>query len=751
VTYSGNPTISGYFGFNTVNSRQLIWSLSEAYGARTWWPCKDAPEDKADSVDFTFTASNALTTVSNGTLVSRQDDGTLATTHWHESYPIASYLVSVAAYPYTVTEDWYRPTPTDSMPIRFHNYPESAAGAAAVQAKVKDMIAAYVPSFGEYPFLTEKYGHAQFQFGGGMEHQTCTSLGVFNEFVVAHELAHQWWGDLVTCRDFHHIWLNEGFATYGEALWAEANGGMAAYHADLRLNRYLGPGTVWVPDATDETRVFDANLSYDKASWVLHMLRHVLGDAVFFDALHAYRSQWGYRSATTEDFRDVCESVSGRNLHDFFQQWIYGEYYPIYYPTWTSAPAGGGWDVSLSLEQTQSWQLFHMPVDVTVTTGSGATTFVVDDSLAQQDFVLHVADEPTAVEIDKDDWILRSVRTTVTNPAFDRSVLLVNGVDWGAYGTEITGAYDDHAFSGAYPVDFWDALDAPAGGYPAALPAPLGHYEVPGEVLGHYRNVIWVGNDYAGDLAAWQESPVLSYLHAGGNLLLMDRYGDRFLDDSLRAYLGLTWTNTGVTLLDCIATRPGFTNMSLLASQTLCAVFDTVLGTTESALLFRTGTGYTPARGIGAIRVPAGGAGLRPAGGRFAFLSGRPYRWDHSQLAANVTTLLTSWFLEPLSGVSAEGPGASDALQFAAARPNPSSGSVTLRFALPRPVHARLIVFDLAGRRARTLVDGALPAGPHELAWDGRDERGARVPAGLYWARLEAAGRSVTRRIVRMR
>jgi aminopeptidase N len=340
VTYHGNPTAAGYLFFQTVNGRQLIWSLDEAYGARSWWPCKDAPEDKADSVDVHFTCPVAMTTVSNGTLLSRVVNGTVATTNWHERYPIASYLVSIAAYPYTITEDWYRPTPTDSMLIRFHTYPETAPSVAAVQAKVKNMIAAFASRFGEYPFILEKYGHAQFQFGGGQEHQTCTSLGSFLEYVVAHELTHQWWGDLVTCRDFHHIWLNEGFATYGEALWAEATGGSAAYHADIEQYRYLGPGSVWVPDATDQNRIFDSHLSYAKGGLVLHMLRHVLGDAVFFNALQTYHTTWGYKSAVTEDFRDVCESVSGRNLHPFFQQWIYGEYYPIYNWVWSAAPAG---------------------------------------------------------------------------------------------------------------------------------------------------------------------------------------------------------------------------------------------------------------------------------------------------------------------------------------------------------------------------------------------------------------------------
>ena len=200
---------------------------------------------------------------------------------------------------------------------------ETAALAANVQSKVKTMIGVYATQFGPYPFVDEKYGHAEFVFGGGMEHQTCSSMGSFSEFVVAHELGHQWWGDMITCRDFHHIWLNEGFATYTEAIWAESQGGLAAYKADLAQNKFFGPGSVWVPDDTDEARIFSSDLSYDKGSWVLHMLRSHFGDDLFRRAVKTYLERHSLSTVTTDDLRQVFEEVSGQPLDRFFDQWLY--------------------------------------------------------------------------------------------------------------------------------------------------------------------------------------------------------------------------------------------------------------------------------------------------------------------------------------------------------------------------------------------------------------------------------------------
>ena len=413
VQYHGTPG-AGAFGapmaFTTHNGLPMVWTISEPFDARGWWPCKDDAADKADSVDVRVTVPSGMLTTSNGARVESTDDGVSAVTRWHERHPIATYLVSIATYAYSMSSDRYVSALGDSMPIQFYLYPETVGPASSVDAKVKLMIAAFAARFGEYRFLNEKYGHAQVPWSGGMENQTCTSLGVFSEPVVAHELTHQWFGDAITCRDFHHIWLNEGFATFGDALWSEAESGPAAYHDNMNAKQYLGAGTIYVPDLTDPHRIFDGNLSYNKAAWVLHMLRHVLGDGPFFAAMKAYVQQYQYGTAATEDFQQVCESVSGLNLTKFFQQWIYGEYYPAYQLASSSAPAvGGGYDVTVWLQQTQTNQVFWMPADVRVTTTNGSFDFVARDSTALQSFSFHVPYAPTGVQLDPDAWILRTV------------------------------------------------------------------------------------------------------------------------------------------------------------------------------------------------------------------------------------------------------------------------------------------------------------------------------------------------------
>jgi aminopeptidase N len=413
VDYAGNPT-SDYFGWSTYGGQLLVWTLSEPYGARVWWPCKDVCTDKADSVDVDVTLPSTMTAVSNGTLASVTVPVTgRKTFHWRERYPIAPYLVSVTAHPFVVVNGTYNTLAGGTMPVTNYVVPSELIGATAGFASTPAMIAAFANVFGEYPFVNEKYGHAQFPWGGGMEHQTCTSIyiGAYDEGIVSHELGHQWFGDLITCADFHHIWLNEGFATWLEAIWKEQHYGFAAYKTEMAGARYMGAGTIFVEDPNNFSEIFNFSLSYQKASWVPHMLRHVLGDPTFFAGLQAYRAQYGYGSATTEQFRAVMEVASGRDLSAFFQQWIYGQYTPRYDYAWKSEPTGAGWRVRVRITQSQvNTGLFTMPLDVMVTTAAGPQTFVVENSQATQWYSFDVAAAPTAVTLDPDDWVLCTKR-----------------------------------------------------------------------------------------------------------------------------------------------------------------------------------------------------------------------------------------------------------------------------------------------------------------------------------------------------
>ena len=281
------------------------------------------------------------------------------------------------------------------------------------------MIALFSEIYGEYPFIEEKYGHADCLLGGAMEHQTCTSFGVWNDWIYVHELAHQWWGDLVTCDSFHHIWLNEGLASYSEAIWFEAlypDYPASQYMLDHR--HYLGPGTVYVEDPENE-QIFDGNLSYNKGAWVVHMLRHVLGDSITGETLRTYAAapEHRYGTATTEEFQAICEDVSGMNLDKFFQQWIYEEYYPQYAYGWNQKPILDGYQINLGIEQIQeNTVLYWMPIDVRITTSSYDTVFVVWDSLQYQTFEFFVDEEPVNVEIDPFNWILKESEIIMLAP-----------------------------------------------------------------------------------------------------------------------------------------------------------------------------------------------------------------------------------------------------------------------------------------------------------------------------------------------
>ena len=415
IFYHGTPTTCGFgsFVFDSHAGIEHVWTLSEPYGARCWWPCKDDPSDKADSVDIIVRVPSNQIVASNGNLIHEIDiSNDRKEYYWQERYPISTYLVSLAIYPYTVWHDEYISMNGDTLPLDYYVFPDRYENSYSNYLLTKEMLSLFASQFGEYPFMGEKYGHADFGWGGAMEHQTLSSMGGYSQTLIAHELGHQWWGDLITCASFHHIWLNEGFARYCQALWEEYFNGDDAYFSYMNSHAYYGYGTVYVEDPTTTSAIFNGNLSYNKASWVLHMLRHVVGDDTFFEILHAYASDdsLSYAAATTQEFQQVCENITGMDLQDFFQQWIYGEKYPQYELSWWLTDTE---ELTIQIDQIQTTGYFHMPIDLHVTGFLIDTTIMVDNYGPTQTYQISgVGTMVHQVQLDPNGWILKEVNYT---------------------------------------------------------------------------------------------------------------------------------------------------------------------------------------------------------------------------------------------------------------------------------------------------------------------------------------------------
>lgn len=420
IYYRGVPGSSGFgsFTFSTHAGTPWVYTLSEPYGAKDWWPCKDHPSDKADSVDIWVTVDSTFKVGSEGKLVAVINNGNGTKTHqWAERYPISTYLVSMAITNFSEFTNWFRYTPTDSMPVLNYVLPEHLANAQTNLPRTIDMLTIYSARYGLYPFITEKYGHSEFGWGGGMEHQTMTSLNGFSESLVAHELAHMWYGDMITCATWPNIWLNEGFATYSVAVYYEGKYGFPNYTSYINSQMSSARnavGTIYVQDTSTTSTLFNSNLVYAKGASVLHMLRHVLGDSAFFRSMRAYAFDPRFRFgvATTENFKEVCETVSGVSLGYFFNEWIYGEKYPRYTYSWRAIPdTNGGYTVPIRIQQTTGTTnppFFTMPVDFRLAGTGLDTTFRLWNNSADQYFQVHVPVLPTTGQFDPNNWILKT-------------------------------------------------------------------------------------------------------------------------------------------------------------------------------------------------------------------------------------------------------------------------------------------------------------------------------------------------------
>lgn len=423
ITYSGAPpSASEAFTVSTHAGTPVMWTLSEPFGARDWWPCKQDLNDKIENLDFYITAPATYTSVANGLEISQTNNtGDTKTTHFQHNYPIPAYLVAFAVTNYQVFQQLGGTAP-NNFPIVNYFYPESFNTAKDQVAVTLPIMNLFEDLFETYPFHEEKYGHAQFGWGGGMEHTTVSFMGGFSRSLIAHELAHHWFGNKVTCGTWKDIWLNEGFAEYMSGLVVEHIDGQTAFVSwkngkNQSITSQNG-GNLYLTDvqAEDSGRIFSGRITYDKGSMVVHMLRYVLGDTDFYQGMKNYLAdpQIAYGYAVTTQLKQHLETASGKNLTEFFNDWVYGQGFPTY----TAAVSVlGNQQAKITLSQTTSHNsvsFFEMPVRIKLVGNNGQSeTVTLNHTQNNQEFIVDLPfDIINEVIIDPDKDIISKNNTS---------------------------------------------------------------------------------------------------------------------------------------------------------------------------------------------------------------------------------------------------------------------------------------------------------------------------------------------------
>jgi aminopeptidase N len=416
VHYSGNPSRGSGFGYYVRDRHQtgnIIHTLSQPYGAPYWWPCKSTLDDKLDSVDILVSTAKGLRAASNGLLVDERllNDSTVLF-HWKHRYPIAPYLVAIAVSNYIpFTDHAHFHNRVDSLPVLNYVFPQSFSSARVEALQTLPMLRLFDSLFGEYPFMNEKYGHAQFTWGGGMEHQTMSFMVNFSFDLIAHELAHMWFGDAVTCGSWEDLWLNEGWATYANALCYEFLKNRSAFRARLEdMQKYVMSqpgGSVFPTDTQNIGRLFDGRLTYNKGALVYHMLRWQLGDSLFFAGVRNYLASPArrYGFARTLDFQNYLEDVSGQDLTPFFNDWYIGEGYPTFNIDWLMT----GNRLKVQVKQSTSHpsvQYFDLKIPVLFKGLPSDTLLVLTPRDGDESFEFILNTQVEDAFFDPDQWLL---------------------------------------------------------------------------------------------------------------------------------------------------------------------------------------------------------------------------------------------------------------------------------------------------------------------------------------------------------
>ncbi len=456
IVYSGVPDGGGGFGSfeqttQTDTILPIIWTLSEPYGAKDWWICKQTLSDKIDSMDIYITSPLGNKNVSNGTLKEITTQGTTTTYHWKHTYPITTYLVAIAVSDYYDYQDVANLPSGGTVPIHNFVFQKSKADAIANTGFTNQFIYTYSTLFGDYPFAKEKYGQAQFAWGGGMEHQTISFMANFQWDLQAHELAHQWFGDKVTCGSWKDIWLNEGFATYLTGLAKQNLTTGTEWYDWKRYNAELvkvyPDGSVYVDDTTSVWRIFDGRLTYSKGAMVLHTIRTEIGDSSFFKGIRNYLHEKNMGYAHTRDLQRHLEATSNQSLDYLFTNWVYGQGYPVYDIQWVYSAIDK--QVNMVVKQTGSvandFYKLHIPITLKNKQGNTYTVKLWNDK-PDQVYHIPVAFIPNEIVFNEEINFVASANIYDWNTAYS------NDFYWNNVEKSI---YLDNPFAECEAVNLW--------------------------------------------------------------------------------------------------------------------------------------------------------------------------------------------------------------------------------------------------------------------------------------------------------
>ncbi len=431
IQYSGTPpTANSAFMTGSQGGSPILSTLSEPYGAQDWFPTKQSMNDKIEQFDFKITTPSQYNVAANGVLMSETilPPGQKLT-FWRTMYPTAAYLIALSITNYVKLTDTMGTPP---FPFINYVYPSTANNTTSM-ANInwtKQVMNTFETYFGPYPFRNEKYGHMEFEYGGGMEHQTMSSMGGWDKGLIAHELAHQWFGDKVTCGAWNDIWLNEGFATFGAHL---ANEKLLMTNTEF-MNFLLSEkdyitsspgGSVYVADANlnNINAIFSGRLSYSKGGYVVRMIKWILGETAFYQALKDYhaRPALAYNYVKTTDLKNSIQQSTGKDLTEFFNDWIYGQGYPTYDIRWKQT----GSQITFKASQTQSHasvSFYEMPLPIKVTgTGGQIAYFALDNTVNNQYFTESVAFPVASVEFNYEYQIIEKNSTVVQDNTLSTS------------------------------------------------------------------------------------------------------------------------------------------------------------------------------------------------------------------------------------------------------------------------------------------------------------------------------------------